>query len=416
MNNAVDIAVLRQQLQQLVFKPASKNCQNPYSKSVFKQLSECHTAQGGMHRLRCNDPDYGHEHYQYHNCGNRHCPNCGGMRRQQWLGDKTAELLPTAYYHVVFTLPNELNSLIMGNRKLLFGLLFEASSYTLLTLAKDPKGLGATLGIIGILHTWGQDLNFHPHVHCIVSGGGVVESKENMRWVNGKRKSNSFLFPKPILQKIFKAYFLKRIRKMVQNNEVQTIDKADTEYMLHEIGFKRWNVYAKKPFGGPLQVLEYLGRYTHKVAVTPHRIKDIDGKQSTVTFSYKNYRKRNTKEEHQEMTLSIAEFTRRFEQHILPKGFVKIRHYGYLRNHNRSQRLRDIFTLMNLPPPPPKVEIPAAQRMFENHGIDIAQCPQCKSGRMELVATYYHGILCKNGGRKSKSVLIKNKDPAKARH
>lgn len=153
MNKGVDIAELRQQLQQLVFKPASKNCQNPYSKSVFKQLSECHTAQGGMHRLRCNDSDCGHEHYQYHNCGNRHCPNCGGMRRQQWLEDKTAELLPTAYYHVVFTLPHELNSLIMGNRKLLFTLLFEASSYTLLTLAKDPKWIGATPGIISILHT-----------------------------------------------------------------------------------------------------------------------------------------------------------------------------------------------------------------------------------------------------------------------
>jgi hypothetical protein len=412
MNKENEVAALRQQLQQLVFKSAAKNCQNPYSKSVFKQLSQCHTAQGGMHRLRCNDPDCGHEHYQYHNCGNRHCPNCGGMRRQQWLEDKTAELLPTAYYHVVFTLPHELNALIMGNRKLLFALLFEAAGYTLLSLAKDKKWIGATPGIISILHTWGQDLSFHPHVHCIVSGGGIVEDKDGMRWQNSKRKNNTFLFPKPVLQKVFKAYYLKRIRKMLRNNEIQTTDKEKVEKLLHEIGFKRWNVYAKRPLGGPLQVLEYLGRYTHKVAITAHRIRAINPSQSTISFAYKNYRNRNTCQEQQEMTLSITEFARRFEQHILPKGFVKIRHYGYLRNHKRSQRLRALFALLQLPPPPPKVQIPAAQRMLENHGIDISQCPKCKSGKMELVATYYHGLLCKNEDRRRQPGMIRNKDPA----
>jgi len=152
---------IRHQLQQVVFKRASEQIQNPYSKRTFEQLANCHTAKTGMHRLHCEDGDCGYEHYQYHNCGNRHCPNCGGTRRDQWIEDKTSELLPTSYYHVVFTVPHELNVLTMGNRKQLFDLLFEASSYTLLTLAKDEKWLGATPGIISILHTWGQQLSFH---------------------------------------------------------------------------------------------------------------------------------------------------------------------------------------------------------------------------------------------------------------
>src|SRR5699024_6900695 len=327
----------------------------PYSQSVFRQLAHCRTANTGVHLLRCDDADCGHQHYQYHNCGNRHCPNCGGMKRQQWLEDKIADLLPTTYYHVVFTLPHELNSLIMGNRKELFSLLFESASYTLLKLAKDKKWLGATPGIISILHTWGQTLNFHPHVHCIVSGGGVKEDKDGgIRWVKEKRRSGNYLFPGTAMQQIYKAYFLKRLRKMVARNKVKVTNKPATEYLLHEIGFKRWNVYAKRPFGGPGQVMEYLGRYTHKIAITAHRILEIDEAAQTIRFAYKDYRKRGTKEIHKEMTLSIQEFIRRFEQHILPKGFVKIRHYGYLRPHNQSKR--DFKT---------SVKYPANSRFFK---------------------------------------------------
>src|SRR5699024_4202459 len=188
---------------------------------------------------------------------------------------------------------------------------------------------------------------------------------------------------------------LKRLRKMVARNKVKVTNKPATEYLLHEIGFKRWNVYAKRPFGGPGQVMEYLGRYTHKIAITAHRILEIDEAAQTIRFAYKDYRKRGTKEIHKEMTLSIQEFIRRFEQHFLPKGFVKIRHYCYLRPHNQSKRIKEIFALLKLPPPPPKVQVPVSVRMMESFGIDIFQCPKCNHGRMEMVATYRRGILVK---------------------
>src|SRR5690625_4890905 len=420
MESKQDVGLIRRQLQNAVFRSAIGQTANPYSQSVFRQLANCRTANTGVHLLRCNDADCGHQSYQYHNCGNRHCPNCGGMKRQQWLEDKMSDLLPTTYYHacpvtkcfgVVFTLPHELNSLIMGNRKELFALLFESASYTLQKLAEDEKWLGATPGIISILHTWGQTLNFHPHVHCIVSGGGVKEDKDGgIRWVKEKRRSGNYLFPGTAMQQIYKAYFLKRLRKMVARNKVQVTDKPATEYLLHEIGFKRWNVYAKRPFGGPGQVMEYLGRYTHKIAITAHRILEIDETAQTIRFAYKDYRKRGTKEIGKEMTLPIKEFIRLFEQHILPKRFVKIRHYGYLRPHNRSKRIKGIFALLKLPPPPSKVQVPVSVRMMESFGIDIFQCSKCKHGRMEMAATYRRDILVKT--YEDAQPTIRNKDPA----
>jgi len=313
------------------------------------------------------------------------------MRREQWLEDKTSELLPTSYYHIVFTLPHEFNSIIMGNRKVLFRLLFEASSYTLLKLAKDPQWLGGTPGIISILHTWGQQLSFHPHVHCIVSGSGTDGDK----WIAEKRKNQTYLFPKSAMQEIYKAYFLKELRLLITRGVLQINDLAKLQEAIAKAGYKKWNVYAKKPFGGPLQVLEYLGRYTHKVAITAHRIKTIDEKNNTVTFAYKDYHARGTKQEQQEMTIGIDEFNRRFEQHILPHRFVKIRHYGYLKNYQRTARLKQMFEWLKLPPPPPKVQVPAKVRMMEKHGIDITLCPKCKVGTMELLATYYRGVLVK---------------------
>lgn len=399
-----DLSEVRRQLQQVVFKQGIHQIQNPYSKKVFEQLTYCHTAQIGMHRLRCNNDDCMQDRYQYHNCGNRHCPNCGGMRREQWLEDKISELLPTPYYHVVFTLPHELNSLIMGNRKELFKLLFDASSYTLLTLAKDPKWLGAMPGIVSILHTWGQQLSFHPHVHCIVSGGGIFNNK----WVAEKRKNNAYLFPQKAMQKIYKGYFLKQLRLLMLRKVIQIKDASATERLIQQAGFKPWNVYAKRPFGGPLQVLNYLGRYTHKVAITAHRIEVIDEVNRTIRFKYKDYHARETKKEQQVMTLPIHEFIRRYEQHILPHRFVKIRHYGYLKNYQRTRRLQEIFAHMKLPPPPPKVQVPVKLRMLEKQGVDITLCPVCKTGTMELVATYYKGVLCKSDrGKKMKLIEYK---------
>ena len=406
MCKAVDLSVVRSQLQQVVFKQAITQIHNPYSKKVFEQLTHCHTAQCGMHTKRCSNSNCMQQQYQYHNCGNRHCPNCGGIKREQWLEDKTAELLPTAYYHVVFTLPHEFNSLIMGNRKELFKLLFDASSYTLLKLAKDTTWLGATPGIISILHTWGQQLSFHPHVHCIISGGGMAGNE----WITEKRKNNTYLFPQKAMQKIYKAYFLQQLRLLIANGSLQINDLEMVDQCIQQAGFKPWNVYAKKPFGGPLQVLNYLGRYTHKVAITAHRIQAIDEEQQTICFKYKDYHARGTKKEQQVMTLHIGEFIRRFEQHILPKGFVKIRHYGYLKNYKRTERLKQLFAMMQLPPPPPKVQVPVKVRMLEKHGVDISICPICKTGTMQTVATYYKGVLCNPSGSRSMKSILYNAD------
>jgi hypothetical protein len=391
MSNTINLQPIRTQLQSIVFKEGIALAPNTYSKKVFEQLTYCHTAKTGVHHNRCNDATCRYEQYQYHSCGNRHCPNCGGTKREQWLEDKTSELLPTSYYHVVFTLPHELNSVIMGNRKILFKLLFDASSYTLLTLAKDEKWLGATPGIISILHTWGQQLSFHPHVHCIVSGGGILNGN---LWKQEKRLNKQYLFPQKIMQSIYKAYFLKQFRILVANKTISLKNQQDIAKTIHQIGFKKWNVYAKPPFGGALQVLQYLGRYTHKVAITAHRILSIDTVNRTISFKYKDYRLRKSNQIHKELTLPITEFNRRFEQHILPKGFVKIRHYGYLKNYQRKQRLLEIFSQMKLPPPPPKIKIPIRVRILEKTGADITKCPKCKHGVLETVVTYRNGYLC----------------------
>jgi len=391
-------------LQNTIFSHPAIQSFNSYSRAVFEKLKCCHTAQIGMHRFQCDDPDCKHIHWQYHSCGNRHCPNCGSSKKEEWIEFKMTDLLPTSYYHVVFTLPHELNALIMGHRVILFKLLFQASSHTLLTLAKDEKYLGAELGITSVLHTWGQDLSFHPHVHCIVSGGGV----KNQRWVPEKRRNKNFLFPQGAMRKIFKGFFMRHLRQLFIRDLLK-IEGTDFNALLSTIGYKKWNVYAKAPFGGPQQVIEYLGRYTHKVAVTRHRIVAIS--DQTITFRYKDYADGNKTKE---MTLTQSEFLRRFEQHILPKGFVKIRSYGFLKNHNKHARLNELRANMNLPPAPPKVRIPAQQRMLEKYGKDISRCPKCEKGTMMLMKTirpYYDYRLNKASGRGNEDGPTGNQSP-----
>src|SRR5690606_14772794 len=310
---------IKQLLQRKIFdNPAAKSF-NAYSQAVLQKLAHCHTVKLGMHVYGC--AACGHRHTQYHSCGNRHCPNCGGLKREQWLIDRESELLPTTYFHIVFTLPQQLRSLVMGNRKMLFHQLFEAATYTLRHLGNDPKYLGAVPGIISVLHTNGQDLSFHPHVHCIVTGGGI---SEDGKWQTEQRKNGNFLFPRRAMEKIFKGYFLEAIVKLFSTGKLQIEDEEAFYKTIQEVRYIKWNVYAKRPFGGPKQVIEYLGRYTHKVAITTHRILHIS--DSEITFRYKDYKDGNKQKE---MTLTHEEFLRRFEQHILPKGFVKIRHSGF---------------------------------------------------------------------------------------
>ena len=288
--------------------------------------------------------------------------------------------MPTAYYHVVFTLPHRLHPIILGNRKELFKLLFDSASQTLLQFAQDPKYLGAKCSITSILHTWGQQLSFHPHIHCIVSGGGV---DDHNRWVAAKRKNDKFLFPVPAMKPVFKAVFLKGLRLLIQKNQLQ-INGIDTDKLIKEAGYKKWKVYAKSPFGNVASVVEYLGRYTHKIAITAHRITGIS--EDSVRFKYKDY---NNGDKQKEMTLSIAEFLRRFELHILPKRFVKIRHYGLLQNHGKTKRLNVIRQQLNLGLLPPKVQVPVSQRILEKFGKDITLCPKCSKGKLVWMCTTY---------------------------
>jgi len=312
-------AQIKSLLQRKIFGHASAQIYNAYSQHILKRLADCHTAGLGMHLYRCASCT--HQHHQYHSCGNRHCPNCGGLKREQWLQDRMSELLPTTYFHLVFTLPQELRSIVMGNRRLLFTLLFEASTYTIRKLGMDKKYMGVTPGIVSILHTNGQDLTFHPHVHCIVTGGGL--SSEG-KWQVERRRQGNFLFPRRAMEKIFKGYFLDKIQQYHQQKLLKIEDENIFHELIRKVRFKKWNVYAKAPFGGPQQIMEYLGRYTHKVAISTHRIKAIT--DDSITFSYKDYQ---DKHKQKLMTLSHEEFLRRFEQHILPKGFVKIRHSGF---------------------------------------------------------------------------------------
>ena len=369
---------IKRLLQAKIFAHSSTKQFNTYSQNVLKQLSNCHTIKLGMHVYQCNHCH--HQHYQYHSCGNRHCPNCGGLKREQWLQDRVSELLPTTYFHIVFTLPQQLRSIAMGNRKAVFNLLFEASTYTLKKLGADEQYLGATPGIISVLHTNGQDLTFHPHVHCIVTGGGLSKAE---KWIKEKRQNGNFLFPRRPMEKIYKGYFLEKLQVLHQQKALKVEDEKGFNKTIQQVRYIKWNVYAKAPFAGPQQIIEYLGRYTHKVAISTNRIQEIT--DHTITFSYKDYQDGNKQKL---MTLSHEEFLRRFEQHILPKGFVKIRHSGFLSHQHKGKRLAMICEQLNIATPPPKVKLPVSVLAAAKYGVDITQCSICKTGKLVLVATY----------------------------
>ena len=377
----------RHLLQKKIFAHPEVKGFNSYSQGVLSRLSRCHTAAIGVHQYRCSNQSCRHLHYQYHSCGNRHCPGCGAMKRSQWVEDRMGELLPTTYFHLVFTLPQELRSLCMGNRKLLFGLLFKSAQHTIVTLSKDEKYMGARPGIVSILHTNGQDLSFHPHIHNIVSGGGIDAGG---KWIKEKRSNGRFLFPHRAMEKIYKGYFLEQVRKYIANGSLKYADLETIEKILSVVGQKKWNVYAKAPFGGPAQIIEYLGRYTHKVAITAQRIIEIS--DSHISFKYKDYVDGN---EQKIMTLSHAEFLRRFEQHILPKGFVKIRHAGYLHPKGKMDRIGAVCSQLKLPAPMQRVHTPVALQLLMQTGNDITLCPVCKKDKMELIKTLicHHGCL-----------------------
>jgi len=357
---------------------------NLHVQHVLRRLKLCRTAALGYHVYRCSNDACGHVKYQYHSCRDRHCPGCGAIKKQQWIQARTQELLPVKYYHVVFTLPHELNSLVMGHRNVLYKLLFDASAQTLLCFAKDPKYLGATPGIISVLHTWGQQLSFHPHIHCIVSGGGITD---NTIWKNATRNEWRFLFPVKAMGIVYRTRFLQALKQMIDSGVVTLTDTTDIKQLLNQLYQKDWVVYAKAPFGGPQAVIEYLGRYTHKVAISNHRICSIN-MEGAVTFEYKDYADGSRQKQ---MTLGAAEFIRRFEQHILPRRFTKIRTYGYLANRNRLRRINDVLKKLKLPLHKGVVNVPLQLLLKERYGVDIIECPRCKGKTMKWLMTYNPG-------------------------
>ena len=331
---------------------------------VLNAIERCRTAALGGHRDQCDR--CGHQAISYNSCRNRHCPKCQTNARDKWLAARHQELLPVGYYHLVFSVPHTLVPLIWQNKKLLFKLLFQVSAETLLEVAADPEHLGAEIGFLSVLHTWGQTLHPHPHVHCVVPGGGL--SPDHRRWI---RVPNHYFLPVKVLSRIFRGKFIAGLRRAFRKQKLVfhgaclplANEKAFAAY-LRTLFRQDWVVYAKKPFGGPEHVLHYLARYTHRVAISNHRLATVT--DSHVTFRWKDYAHRNKR---RTMTLSHEEFLRRFLQHVLPKGFPRIRYFGLLANRRRGQLLPLCRTLLAVPP---------AAKAPSSVAPSLWLCPSCK--------------------------------------
>ena len=335
---------------------------NSWQLRTLFALKKCRTSALGGHIDACDE--CGNISISYNSCRNRHCPKCQGRNREDWIQTRETELLPVPYFHVVFTLPEVLNKTALHEPKMLYDILFESAWETLQTFGKNKN---LQMGMIAVLHTWGQNLSLHPHLHCIVPGGGV---DENGAWKNIKN-DGKFLFPVKALSKVFRAKFCEKLKANLKDkfNENQENEYEKIRQSLWE---KPWVVYAKKPFGSPKSVVEYLGRYTHKIAISNQRIRKIDAE--TVTFSYKDYRQKGIKKQ---MVLSHAEFIRRFAMHILPKRFVKIRHYGFLSSTWKRIKLKNLQQKLGIQPkekPLPKPFQP--------------KCSCCKTGNLVTIAMF----------------------------
>jgi hypothetical protein len=301
---------------------------------AFRAIQRCRTAALGGHRDQCSR--CGHQAISYNSCRNRHCPKCQAQARERWLAARERELLATSYFHVVFTVPHELNVLALENPRLFYDLLFTASAETLLQIAVDPKHLGAEIGVISILHTWGQNLLLHPHIHCAIPAGGL--SPDHRHWV---RPRYPFFLPVKVLGRVFRGKFLAGLKRLHRCKKLccagpaaALADPRQFAKLIRRLHRHDWVVYAKPAFGGPMQVLRYLGRYTHRVAISNHRLLGFE--QERVTFCWKDYAHGGKQGK---MTLAATEFLRRFFLHVLPRGFVRIRHFGFLANRFRVSRL-----------------------------------------------------------------------------
>ena len=351
---------------------------------VMTAIELCRTAALGGHVEPCDS--CGQQRVFYNSCRNRHCPKCQSLARAQWIENRLAEILDCQYFHVVFTIPAEMAALAYQNKEVVYGILFRTSAETLRTIAADPRHLGAEIGFFSVLHTWGQNLLHHPHVHCVVAGGGLAP--DGQHWVACKP---GFFLPVRVLSRLFRRLFLENLQRAFDSGQLQFF--ATLQSLRDPLAFARylvpcatpeWVVYAKPPFAGPQQVLDYVGRYTHRVAISNNRLLALEN--GSVTFRWKDYRHSS---QPKTMTLTADEFLRRFLLHVLPDGLQRIRYYGFLGNRYRAQKLTRCRQLLGMAAPSETAGAPQDYRdRYERlTGFSLRECPSCGQGRMVLVDT-----------------------------
>ena len=350
---------------------------------VMTAIEVCRTAVLGGHLEQCDR--CGHERNAYNSCANRHCPKCQSLARAEWLENRRTELLNTQYFHVVFTVPEQIARIAYQNKKVVYGILFRATAETLRTIAADPKHLGAEIGFFAVLHSWGSNLLHHPHLHCVVPGGGL--SPDGTQWISCRPR---FFLPVRVLSRLFRRLFLEYLIKAFDAGKLQFFSSLEPlrerrAFFRHLAPTRatKWVVYAKRPFAGPEQVLDYVGRYTHRVAISNNRLLDID--HGKITFRYKDYRHDG---QQKTMTLDAEEFIRRFLLHVLPDGFQRIRYYGFLGNRYREEKLARCRQLLGMPACPPTSEESQdyRDRYEELTGCSLRECPVCHQGCMVTIA------------------------------
>ena len=356
---------------------------NPRQRKAFAAIRDCRTAALGSHVEFVEQCDTcGHRVISYNSCRDRHCPKCQASARAKWLAARQTELLPVPYFHVVFTLPQQMGALALQNPREIYNILFRAASETLLTIAADPKRLGASAGFLAVLHTWGQNLHLHPHLHCVVPGGGIGPG--GRKWIGCRKKS--FFLPVQVLSSRFRNLFLLYLLKAFQDGKLRC--HGEMAHLSKPAAFKallcrakriKWVVFVKPPFGGPEQVLKYLARYTHRVAISNSRILSFDG--GRVTFFWKDYADGNKTKA---MTLHAVEFIRRFLLHILPSGFVRIRQFGFLANRVRREKLAICRALLSAPIAQTVVAVTDKRDVRVND----RRCPVCKTGHLVLTRIF----------------------------
>jgi hypothetical protein len=354
----------------------------PEQRRALDDLTACRTAALGGHVLGC--PECGHQEISYNSCGNRHCPKCYGTAAARWTEAQAADLLEAPYFHVVFTLPRALDSIALANPREVYGLLMRAAAETVIELAADSKHLGAEVGVLAVLHTWGQNLELHPHVHCVVPGGGP--SPDGTRWIGSRP---GFFLPVRVLSRVFRGKFLAGLRAAFVGGRLRLAGepgplagREEFERVVTEAVRADWVVYAKEPFGGPEVVLKYLARYTHRAAISNHRLLEL--KDGQVQFRWKDYAHGGR---WRTMALPAVEFVRRFLMHVLPSGFVRIRHYGLLANRHRREKLALCRELLGAVA---ASEVQEVELMPRREGCDpvtpARACPVCGAGRLVVLA------------------------------